>query len=190
MAIILGRTTYTAEQNSHLNLLEKTEYYSISHLARDFLIQNSIHSLPVSLNTIIKNNHWQTISYDKLKTIDNDIYNNLMKNNLGFTIATDNNQYFICYDDRQSIRRQRFTIAHEIGHIALKHFNSNSIYREQEASIFAAKLLMPMCVLYECKVASVKEIKELCLVSKISAQYRFEHLEMLKKRNKFYTDKN
>lgn len=65
--------------------------------------------------------------------------------------------------------------------------NSN---KEKEANMFAARVLMPICVLYECKVESATEIQKLCHVSIESAQYRFDRLQMLIKRNKFYTDKN
>ncbi len=55
--------------------------------------------------------------------------------------------------------------------------------------MFAARLLMPMCVLYECKIKSAEEIQKMCLVSYTSASYRFDRLELLRQRNKFYIDK-
>ena len=54
--------------------------------------------------------------------------------------------------------------------------------------MFAARLLMPMCVLNECKVKSVKEIQNMCAVSFTAASYRYDRLEMLRNRNRFYVD--
>ena len=85
---------------------------------------------------------------------------------------------------------QRFTIAHEIGHIVLGHFNEfNEFTKEKEANMFAVRILMPMCVLYECRVDSVEELEGMCCVSKESAQYRFNRLQLVKERQKFYTDR-
>lgn len=188
--MIIGRTRYSAEKNSNKNLLTREKYFFISHLAREFIIKNEVKELPVSLNDIIKNNKWKTICYKKLRKLGNAEYQQLMIKNIGFTIGTPDDKYFICYDDSQDVTAQRFTIAHEIGHIVLNHFRNFIENREQEANMFAVRLLMPMCVLYECDVRSIEEIELLCQVSKISAGYRFDRLEMLRERQKFYTDKN
>ncbi len=113
-----------------------------------------------------------------------------MKNNFGFTLLTKNNEYYIIYDDSISIESQRFTVSHEIGHIVLNHFQNLDENREQCANMFAARILMPICILYECNIKSSKEIETICNVSKVSAKYRFKRLKLLKRRNKFYTDKN
>ena len=51
--------------------------------------------------------------------------------------------YFILYNDNMDINRIRFTIAHEIGHIALGHEESND-ETESEADYFARHLLVPI----------------------------------------------
>lgn len=110
-------------------------------------------------------------------------------NNLGFTLKI-NNQFYIFYNGLVSPTLQRFTIAHEIGHIKLKHFfTGNHDNDEKEANMFAARLLMPMCILYECNVSSAEEISALCKVSYTAAKFRYQRLQMLRKRKKFYTNK-
>lgn len=188
--MIIGRTSIFAETRSNINTLTKQKYYFISHTTRDFILKNKICSLPINLNNIIHQNKWKVIKYSKLKCLDIYEYNQLMKLNLGFSELTQKKEYFIFYNDDQPIEVQRFTIAHEIGHIIFNHFNSPSENREQEANMFAARLLMPMCVLHECKIENELELMELCNVSSISAHYRFERLQLLNNRNKFYTDKN
>lgn len=71
-----------------------------------------------------------------------------------------------------SNQRKRFTVAHELGHILLGHVgkyellnrepspNDNPI--EQEANVFASRLLAPACVLWGCRVKNAEEISALC----------------------------
>lgn len=185
--MLIGRTRKGIEkENPDINL-SASRYYYLSNLSRKFLIKNSVCELPVKLSIIIKNNGWCMIPYSKLKELDIFIYNDLIKKNLGFAELR-NKKYYIYYDDNLDVEVQRFTIAHEIGHIMLHHFDVYHEKREQEANMFAARILMPMCVLYECDVQSVQEIAEMCKVSVISAGFRFKRLQMLKRRNKFYTD--
>ena len=47
-----------------------------------------------------------------------------MKNNLGFTENFGGNNYLIFYDDSVDEHMQRFTLAHEIGHILADAFYS------------------------------------------------------------------
>lgn len=51
-------------------------------------------------------------------------------------------------DEIESKERKRFTIAHEIGHIVLRHKGYSEI-NEKEADTFAAQLLLPHCILEE-----------------------------------------
>ncbi len=54
----------------------------------------------------------------------------------------------IAYNKNHHIHRQRFTVAHEIGHLILGHNNRNKgrdrELDEKEAQIFATELLMPL----------------------------------------------
>ncbi|MEM4959302.1 MAG: ImmA/IrrE family metallo-endopeptidase [Nanopusillaceae archaeon] len=62
--------------------------------------------------------------------------------------------YFIFINNQVPLVRKRFTIAHEIGHIVLKHFERSEFiyvfhkedcqnYFEEEANLFAGELLVP-----------------------------------------------
>ena len=188
--MIIGRTRLNIEYLSLENSISIKKYYYISHLSRQCLIDNNITKLPITLTQIISNNNWKLIQYEDLKSLNNQNYNNLMSTNSGFAEYTPSGEYIIFYDSSMPITTQRFTIAHEIGHILLHHFHYPVKDREKEANMFASRLLMPMCVLYECKVKNAQEVAELCNVSLISATYRYERLLLVKERKKFYTDKN
>lgn len=78
------------------------------------------------------------------------------------------NNSVIVYNALKNIKRQRFTLAHEYGHIKLNH-KGKSIYEpagnvasysreEYEADIFASYLLFPLHKRYECRGKSSYEI--------------------------------
>ena len=100
----------------------------------------------------------------------------------------------IFYDDRTSIGRQRFSIAHEIGHILLHSPKGATVYNreptpnddplEAEANVFASRLLTPLCVLHYMNVQSAPEIAELCNISLTAANIRFERLQLIRERDK------
>ena len=103
----------------------------------------------------------------------------------------DKNLYIIYYNDMdKSItlsNRYRWNIAHELGHIMLKHqktHNKTRIFRnelsnpeydklEAEADYFAQLLLVPHVVLYAFKVTTEKQLKDLCQISGPAAKNRF-----------------
>lgn len=61
----------------------------------------------------------------------------------GFTMRH-NRHYIVVYDDDPSIpeSRRRFTLAHELGHYALRHWRKTEA-EEREADCFARNLLAP-----------------------------------------------
>ena len=93
-----------------------------------------------------------------------------------------NGQWYIIVDDFNHITVQRYSIAHEIGHILLGKDIS-----EYEAERFAINILAPACVLWGLNLHTAKDISELCNISMKSAQIRAKRMEILYSRNKFLT---
>lgn len=91
--------------------------------------------------------------------------------------------------------RQRFTAAHELGHILLGHVGKYRLVNrepsaadnpvEQTANVFASRLLAPACVLWACNAFTPEAIADLCDISMQSAQYRAERMKLLRDRGKF-----
>lgn len=146
------------------------------NLAWEVLIREHVKELPVKLIPLCKGMHIRVIKYSDAPQIEN-------KNRDGCQAVVDGNMY-ILYDDKISSERKRFTIAHELGHIIMKHTGLPD--DEHEANIFASRLLMPACVLKECNVSTENEIMNMCGVSYTSAKIRLERLNLLLERNKFY----
>jgi len=98
----------------------------------------------------------------------------------------------------ESTNRNRFTLAHELGHHVLNHvnpqnpcfrddsntFNSNSsIWQEREANNFAAQLLMPLdaikTMLFVKGISNIKQLAEMFQVSEAAMYYRLKNLGYL-----------
>lgn len=104
---------------------------------------------------------------------------------------TENNRYLILYnnDPMHNIKeRQRFTVAHEVGHILLEHLpyiveqkiameniiSQNHPLFEQEADWCASMILCPFPVLKELNVKSPEEIRKLCGISIQASRIKYE----------------
>ncbi|MEF2919623.1 MAG: ImmA/IrrE family metallo-endopeptidase [Acutalibacteraceae bacterium] len=115
---------------------------------------------------------------------------------------SNNDRYIIYYNDTdESItdsNRYRWNIAHELGHILLKHHqNENTrLFRnclsqkeysifEYEANIFAAYLLVPHVILYFQGVHSCSDIARLCKISQSASQTRYSEYMYWLKNSKF-----
>ncbi|MBF7019653.1 ImmA/IrrE family metallo-endopeptidase [Staphylococcus sp. 18_1_E_LY] len=98
----------------------------------------------------------------------------------------------IVYNALKNIKRQRFTLAHEYGHIKLNH-TGKSIYEsatntvsysreEYEADVFASGLLFPLHKRYEYKGKSSYEIANKFNISfsavKVSMRILERHIEL------------
>ena len=106
----------------------------------------------------------------------------------------------IFWDDSLPITRQRFTVAHELGHIVNGDLGFKPTQRNKEpserdapietaANIFAARILSPACVLWALDVKDADAISELCGISKTAAQWRYKRLSLLYEREKNFMDK-
>lgn len=114
----------------------------------------------------------------------------------GFTILYRGTPY-IFYDSSMPEGRRRFTVAHELGHVALGHLKRGRYLLrrsrkkeedETQANQFAARLLEPACVLEAVDAVTPEQISELCGVSITAAKYRAERMQQLRGRGRFLTD--
>lgn len=151
-------------------------------MAWQTLIKNNISVLPVKVKKICKGERISLWSYRKgAKLIRRlGLENNIIGND-AFSF-----ERFIFYDDTKPPSRQRFSIAHEIGHILMHDSDgsANTEANEREADIFASRLLAPLCVLHFLGVGSSEEISELCQISMIAARIRYDRLFEIRERDR------
>lgn len=101
---------------------------------------------------------WRDLAVSKIPVILNDIVTELnIRCKADETLKVEGVTYMrdgitlIMYNPKYSKTRQRFTVAHELGHIILEHITPEGIQRiphsnkihEQEAQAFANSLLIP-----------------------------------------------
>ena len=160
------------------------------------LVLYGIPSLPVKIGSIIRN-----IKYIKLITYSSQIkkhditYEELILNaETKDSYAVWNSvidRYCIYYNDIEpnivNSNRVRWNLAHELGHIMLRHHEKAGIeklYRkglddatykqlENEADYFAQLILVPHVVLYAFRVRNSNDIRYLCKISDPASKRRY-----------------
>ena len=164
--------------------------YNIYSYARDkawqFLINNNVKCLPVSLSSVCKQNNI-LLTKDANKDF-------LYAGDRGATYLI-NGIYHVVINGSDPIPVQRYTTAHELGHIFLEHPMTDGKYgrsfgiqrepktpEEYQAERFAIDILAPACVLWGLKLHTAEEIAKICNISITSAKFRAERMKELYKR--------
>lgn len=158
--------------------------------AYKFLIDNRLFDFPLCVFEVIDRHGWGLKTdkeYMKEKGLSQEEMDVIMRRGDG-AVVLEKGCYCIIYK-KKPFKRQRFTIAHEIGHIVLNHLIEFSpaknfpphVYDilELEADVFAAALLAPFTVTREHKLKTVKEIAEFFTVSKLCAKVSMEELDRI-----------
>lgn len=164
------------------DIMDYNDYKKSRDIAWQILIREQVSELPVSVSRICHNMRIPIKLYDS----DDD--------NSGYSILTKSGPVIFVKAYEPSTR-QRFTVAHELGHILLNHVGIYFLVNrepsktdnpiEQAANVFASRLLAPACVLWGLNVRDSKMIAELCQISEQSAEFRQQRMEVLYERNAF-----
>jgi Zn-dependent peptidase ImmA (M78 family) len=165
-------------------------YTNIRNGAWQCLIDNNICSLPVDVMKIAR----QCGFYVK----KNSDVNELLDGEDAKTLYN-GKDWFIIYNDMNDTVDSRFAIAHELGHIFLGHEKSVGKYvcieefgkmpkSEQQADLFALRLLCPACVLMNLELCSKKEICDACRIPMHWAEKRSVRMSKLYKKRRFFSD--
>ncbi len=172
--------------------MKYTKYQKARNATWQLLIDFEVDSLPIKVSAILKELGIKFISYNKaMNYIENSGHKELANKSDGFSVFC-NGEFIIFYNDKNTNQRKRFVLAHELGHIILGHFESVNILftqeQEEQANIFASRLLAPACVLHEMKLFTREEIAMICDVSYEFAEYRLKRLMELEERNKNFLE--
>lgn len=178
------------------------ERYKNYQQARDaawqLLIDCKVSSLPVNLNDICKHLGIHVYTYRAAANVIAAAgLSAQRKISDGFTLRRGEKTY-IFYDDAAcSLGRQRFTVAHELGHIVLGHVGDGEHTvanrdpspkddpYEIQANQFAARILAPACVLHAMGVTKAEDISRVCEISLSAAEFRAARLAVLEGRGKY-----
>lgn len=166
-----------------IKIMDYKKYQKSRNVSWKILLKENVRELPVNIVELCHKLGIAVKYYDKLE----------QGNDGQCTVI--NNQPIILVRQDCNRQQKRFTVAHELGHIMLGHvgyyelidqeFSPNDNPIEQEANVFASLLLAPACVLWGLNVKSADEISQLCDISPTAAEYRWQRMQALYKRNKF-----
>lgn len=174
-------------------------YQNARDAAWEILIECGVSALPVRPSEICRHYSWVLADYIAgERSIALFGLSKLKEKTDGFCTVTANHTY-IFYNSSLPVGRQRFTVAHEIGHLVLGHVGNGMATvenreptgteraEERQANQFAARLLAPACVLHEVGATTPEEIQKLCGISRQAAQFRAERMQELERRGRYYT---
>ena len=154
----------------------------------EILLNAGVRELPVNLNVICKHLGVPAMSYIRGQRLIAELgKRRQMKESDGFIVRSESGKALIFYNSACSVGRQRFTIAHKLGHLLLNH-HGDLINREpspgdnlieREANVFASRLLAPACVLWGVNTCNPSSISELCNISYRAAEFRARRMASL-----------
>lgn len=165
---------------------EKARVTTAKKLARKLIKECGISHPPVLLNDVIKKLR-ENYSLGVYKADLGDELSGMMVTTQGDFLddRTDN----ILYNQNHHVRRQRFTVAHEVGHLLMGTTHSgaaesfeDSSEHEKEANCFASELLIPTDWLKEDlqKGGKVDELAWKYYVSKDTMGWKISNSNLLK----------
>ena len=161
-------------------------YYTVRNAVWQFLIDNNVSYLPIDLDTLFARGGYVLIPFSDARPLLADIIGETyFDGNLDCFTIFYNDKVTVVYNEDLPQVRLRFSLAHEMGHIILKHNEHTPFRYDVEADLFASRLLMPACVISACKVQSAEELATLCEVSLSAARSRFARLQQLSDRNMY-----
>lgn len=174
-------------------------YQQVRNASWQILIDCEVKELPVSLNEICKQLGVRVFSYtDAARIIQNKQLADIVTKTDGLSFYN-GDMPVILFDQALPLNRNRFTVAHELGHIILGHVKRGQMTvmnrepspddnpYETAANQFTVRLLTPACVLWGLDLHTPEEISAVCGISLASATFRAERMKILYGRGKFLT---
>lgn len=177
----------------------KARFQRSEDMADDFLILLEVSQLPIMLLDIFHLMNVRVTTYGAISKKLGLTYDEIAE---GFESVdgysaydADTNRYAVTYNETKSPpERQRWTLAHELGHIVLGHFKEFSKTRltrggltneeyhilDQEADAFASEFLAPGLVLFESGAYRDRDaIQDVASISFTAAKYKASYLSRI-----------
>ncbi len=152
--------------------LPKKVYAKIEMAVTKLFLELSIGTYPIDPFEIIKRKGYILRTYSELSDQKRRAFK---AKDLDATSFYDPNlkSFVIYYDETQTIERIRFTLMHEVGHIALGHKEESDLAKKM-ADYFAAYSLAPSPIIMKYHCEDYLEVAEDFFISTESAYYTFQ----------------
>lgn len=160
-------------------MADTPNYHRATNEAYSLLINQEILEIPVNLNKLISLCPHRThlMTYSKMAarfSMTVNQYKMLVPSEFGFTMKKGKNN-FILYNEEKGYYTNRFTVAHEIGHIVLNHDIDDSVTR-READCFARNILCPVPFIDSLKLSTPNDYVNWFHISDLAAGYCIKNL--------------
>lgn len=172
-----------------MDTLSYLGYVDARDLTWKILVDNNITAFPVDIKDLINKHNIILTQNTEAKPILEKVGISEIKDACALRLK----ENYIIYNPDTHPQRLRFSLAHEFGHIILGHIKKNSItpekteYNEEQANIFASRILAPAIVGKIENLDTKHKIMEFFGISEESAAIRLERFLTLFERNKFLT---
>ncbi len=160
--------------------LSKARYDAIDQMVYQLLMDFDPNGFPFDIVSIAK---WMGINVCAFSSLEEEKRDLLLENektSTGFYICDRRGAFplfWIFYNDGLETGRWLFTIAHEIGHIVLRHGSNPTSGQESEADYFAKQLMAPRCLAVAKKMSSPRLIHDTFCLSWEAATYLAEYVD-------------
>lgn len=175
-----------------------SRYYAVKEL-----LENGINSLPITteqIETILNSKGFKIINYDISYKKHTEILEglgvlSLASRTKAFTYVH-KKEKFVFIKMNVSANEKRLLLAHELGHISLRHVSNNTVvgYRpgglidegqEDEANAFALDFLAPVCVLNRKHINTSQKISGFTLLDEKRSRLVEDEVQNYKKTTEF-----
>lgn len=156
-----------------MSKLSNKTYESLKESVACFLEQYNLDKYPLDPFKILKLMDCEVI---KISSFSEEIQKTMLKiSDDAFTIFDKKTmKYKVFYNDKKIMERIRHSLAHEIGHIFLKHKEFSSL-SEKIADFFAKYLLAPPPLIDCINNVTPRKLKKIFGISLESAKHSFDH---------------
>lgn len=184
-------------------------YKDARNAAWHALLQLQIASLPVDMDAVMEKLHVELHPFP-IRQEEPKLYALLQRTgpSLCVTLRIQDAWHVFFRHPGATDAERRFALAHELGHILLRHEtfslspgvlafsaleNEGDILDDPQdaedyaADVFASRFLSPACVLHELHLDTAAEITRLCGLPPRAAIQRAERMELLNERDAFFT---
>lgn len=145
-------------------------YTLILEKIQSLFIKCEVNSFPVDCIQILESYGYSIHSYKEIADLNQSLYRICSK--LTKDAFVNHKSKKIVFNNEMPEGRIRFSLAHELGHIALGHTRSTST-TESEANFFASNFLAPRIAIHFAKCKNQNDVSKIFNITHEAADYAF-----------------